>query len=586
MSVAAFLSIVASSIGSVVPARGAKVDARAANDAEVFAAAFGEATLDASITGRPASFEGSGEAPGSASSAEEAARTEATAVGSEVQVVATPVIPAASLLAPRAVPLVAANAEGVELLTPSAPPGSLPDLAQIQPADDVAPFVTSAPVAANTEDGELQASSSASSSVTSAASVASGEDVSFAGSSMPSGSITPPEAGIEDVPSSSVAVALADRSAAPTSEPERPTSIVRGEKASRLRADPLDTDFKDGSPRKSEQTPPEIVKAATPVASDRAREVASSRSAVIAPVRAAKAPEVPAANTQAVEAETETAVRSPGAVPETPTAAPLASTSGSTRFENVADRAITRAPGNGAASAEAQGAKADPDASIKSAAASAGGTASVDSSASAVTMDVAVARSPIASSAATIPAVVTEDPVAAPPLNSAPAPEAHPAETVSSSVLSTLSRSAVETTAQIAAQIVRKLEGQSTRFEMALTPEDLGRVDISLDIDADGAIHATLAFDNPVAATELRGRADELRRQLVEAGFTVGDDALSFSERDPSAGQGGAFDREADPRNARAFGAASRMNAEADTALQTPHWISLSLTPTGVDMKV
>lgn len=166
------------------------------------------------------------------------------------------------------------------------------------------------------------------------------------------------------------------------------------------------------------------------------------------------------------------------------------------------------------------------------------------------------------------------------------APEGPPTGTADSLSLSTLSRVATETTAQIAAQIVRKLEGRSTRFEMALSPEDLGRVDVSLDIDADGGLVATLAFDNPAAATELRGRADELRRQLMDAGFTLADDALSFSERDPSAGQGGASDRQSDPRSARAFGAASRLSLEADLANQPAGWISLSLTPQGVDLKV
>jgi hypothetical protein len=153
-------------------------------------------------------------------------------------------------------------------------------------------------------------------------------------------------------------------------------------------------------------------------------------------------------------------------------------------------------------------------------------------------------------------------------------------------VFSTTSRASVETMAQIAAQIVRKLEARSTRFEMALTPEDLGRVDVSLDIDADGQLAARLAFDNPVAATELRGRVDELRRQLQEAGFTVADDALSFTQRDPSAGSGGAFDRGTDPRNARAFGAASRLSADADLAAAPARWIPLTLTPERVDMKV
>ncbi|AQR63530.1 flagellar hook-length control protein FliK [Brevundimonas sp. LM2] len=121
---------------------------------------------------------------------------------------------------------------------------------------------------------------------------------------------------------------------------------------------------------------------------------------------------------------------------------------------------------------------------------------------------------------------------------------------------------------------------------MALTPDDLGRVDVSLDIDADGQLSARLAFDNPLAAADLKGRVEELRRQLTDAGFTVADDALSFDQREPSAGHGGAFDRGSDRQSARAFGAASRLTRDADIALNPPHWISLTLTPERVDLKV
>lgn len=190
------------------------------------------------------------------------------------------------------------------------------------------------------------------------------------------------------------------------------------------------------------------------------------------------------------------------------------------------------------------------------------------------------------------PAPLAAEPeAAAPALQTAEAAriEARAAE-AATLALSTVSHAAIETTAQIAAQIIKKLDARSTRFEMALTPEDLGRVDVSLDIDADGQLAARLAFDNPVAAADLRGRVDELRRQLQDAGFTLADDALSFTERDPSAGQhgfeGGAFDRGHDPRNARAFGAASRLTADADLAAAPARWIPLALTPDRVDMKV
>ena len=150
--------------------------------------------------------------------------------------------------------------------------------------------------------------------------------------------------------------------------------------------------------------------------------------------------------------------------------------------------------------------------------------------------------------------------------------------------VSQLSRATIEATAQIAAQILRRLEGRSTRFEMALTPDELGRVDVKLDIDAEGRLNARLAFDNPAAATDLRGRADELRRQLEDAGFHLAADAFEFAERDSGSS---AFDRGQDARNgsSRAFAAASRLNTEIDIA-QPPRWLALTLSPSGVDMKV
>ena len=151
-------------------------------------------------------------------------------------------------------------------------------------------------------------------------------------------------------------------------------------------------------------------------------------------------------------------------------------------------------------------------------------------------------------------------------------------------LVSQLSRATIEATAQIAAQILRRLEGRSTRFEMALTPDELGRVDVKLDIDSEGRLNARLAFDNPAAATDLRGRADELRRQLEDAGFHLAEDAFEFADRDSGSS---AFDRGQDARNgsSRAFAAASRLNTEIDLA-QPPRWLALSLSPSGVDMKV
>ena len=151
---------------------------------------------------------------------------------------------------------------------------------------------------------------------------------------------------------------------------------------------------------------------------------------------------------------------------------------------------------------------------------------------------------------------------------------------------STLATATVETTALLSAQILRKLDGRSTRFDMTLTPESLGQVDVSLTIDSDGQVIARLAFDNPAAAADMRGRADELRRQLADAGLNLSQDNLEFAERNPQSGSGGgAFSRDPDRR---AFAGANRLIQEADVAIlpTAASWATSSQTPDRVDVKV
>ncbi|WP_295226370.1 flagellar hook-length control protein FliK [uncultured Brevundimonas sp.] len=196
----------------------------------------------------------------------------------------------------------------------------------------------------------------------------------------------------------------------------------------------------------------------------------------------------------------------------------------------------------------------------------------------------AKAAEPAIAGVATSDSASPEAPATSPaPVDAQPAQQAAVSNHAQSQ--STLSRATVETTAQLAAHIARKLDGRSTRFDMVLTPEDLGRVDVSLEIGKDGQLSARLAFDNPAAAADLKGRADELRRQLQEAGFQVAGDALDFSQRDPSTG-GGAFERQ-QQRNAL-FAGGSRLAAHADMPIVPAPgaWINHSLAPDRVDLKV
>ena len=189
-----------------------------------------------------------------------------------------------------------------------------------------------------------------------------------------------------------------------------------------------------------------------------------------------------------------------------------------------------------------------------------------------------------------VTAAVTDDGVTASLTTALPglSVTAEAAASLDTGLTASASITTAETVAALSAQIARRLESRATRFEIGLTPDGLGQVDVTLDIDADGGLTARLAFDNPLSAAELRGRSDELRRQLQEAGFTVGQDALSFSERDAgqSGGRDGRSAREFLAESARAFAGAGRLNDAAETALTAPVWTSRTQTPTGVDVKV
>ena len=97
-------------------------------------------------------------------------------------------------------------------------------------------------------------------------------------------------------------------------------------------------------------------------------------------------------------------------------------------------------------------------------------------------------------------------------------------------------RGAPQTVANLAAQIAKKLDGRSTRFDVQLDPAGLGKVDVRVEIGGDGKMSASMAFDNPQAAAELKSRAGELQRALEQSGFDLSG-GLSFDVASDS-GQG------------------------------------------------
>lgn len=148
-------------------------------------------------------------------------------------------------------------------------------------------------------------------------------------------------------------------------------------------------------------------------------------------------------------------------------------------------------------------------------------------------------------------------------------------------------RGSPETVAKMAADIVRKLDGQSTRFDLQLDPHGMGKVDVAIEIDRDGKLTAAMSFDSARSASDLRGRAGELRQALEQAGFDIAEGGLTFDLSDQGGGFGG---REAGQQerawNGRAFQRAQSGADDADQSLAAIPSIPSRWTRSGVDIRI
>jgi flagellar hook-length control protein FliK len=113
--------------------------------------------------------------------------------------------------------------------------------------------------------------------------------------------------------------------------------------------------------------------------------------------------------------------------------------------------------------------------------------------------------------------------------------------------------------AQVAREIVRHFNGESTSFELRLDPPELGRVEVRLEVTRDHRVTAVIAADSPQALTELARNARELEQMLQSAGLELSDSGLSFDLR-----QG-----HEQASNAQAHAGASGAAGGVDETLQT-----------------
>lgn len=85
--------------------------------------------------------------------------------------------------------------------------------------------------------------------------------------------------------------------------------------------------------------------------------------------------------------------------------------------------------------------------------------------------------------------------------------------------------------AQVAREIVRQFNGETTRFELRLDPPELGRIEVRLEVSRDHKVTAVVAADSPQALSDLVRHARELEQTLQSAGLQLSDNGLSFDLR-------------------------------------------------------
>ncbi|MDZ4692312.1 flagellar hook-length control protein FliK [Terricaulis sp.] len=85
--------------------------------------------------------------------------------------------------------------------------------------------------------------------------------------------------------------------------------------------------------------------------------------------------------------------------------------------------------------------------------------------------------------------------------------------------------------AQVAREIVRRFDGETTRFELRLDPPELGRVEVRLEVSRDHRVTAVVAADSPQALSELVRHARDLEQVLQSAGLQLTENGLSFDLR-------------------------------------------------------
>jgi flagellar hook-length control protein FliK len=130
---------------------------------------------------------------------------------------------------------------------------------------------------------------------------------------------------------------------------------------------------------------------------------------------------------------------------------------------------------------------------------------------------------------------------------------------------------------------MRAMDGQQ-RFEIRLSPETLGRIDVRLDIGEDGGVKAHIVVDRADTLGLLQRDARTLERAFEQAGLKTGDGALQFSLGGQSQGGQNANGQGQEPGRRPAGDLQDRADASARDIAAAIR--SLGVSAGGLDIRI
>ncbi|MBN2753137.1 MAG: flagellar hook-length control protein FliK, partial [Rhodospirillaceae bacterium] len=138
---------------------------------------------------------------------------------------------------------------------------------------------------------------------------------------------------------------------------------------------------------------------------------------------------------------------------------------------------------------------------------------------------------------------------------------------------------------QVKVSITKGVDEGLDKINIRLRPNELGRIEVKLNVANDGTVRAMITADRPETLDVLRRDAAGMEKALQDAGLKTGQDSLSFSLRDQS-GQNGQGSANNENRNRTPYGQILSADSDMDASETSLSAYAGSARADGVDIRV